>query len=257
MAKLSGRWTALILLAISAALGIIGLRWFGSPAEVADHAAPFVATLELRFAAPTVVGQSFQARWNGLSRIDVILAAEPNEPLPTGHLVFHLRPDIQGTDVLAIDDIRSVQIPVAELMLPRQPVLELRPGQGTEQWTSFRFSPIPNSRLQRYVWLLEYKPNTPGDRLQLLTHFNKRYRNGSLLIDGGFINGNALFRVSFNGRQKDHFWITRDNLLLHTHPGHEPVMGVGLVLLVVLIILLPSLWPRSSVNVQQTKLGQW
>ena len=73
---------AVIVLGLAALLAGAGVRWSREPAEVADHAAPFVATFELRFAYPTLVGQSFEARQNNLSRLDVILAADPERPPP-------------------------------------------------------------------------------------------------------------------------------------------------------------------------------
>ena len=213
---------AVIVLGIAAGLAVVGVRWSREPGEVADHAAPFVATFELRFAHPKLVGQSFEARRNNLSRLDVILAADPDRPSPDGHLILHLRPDIPGADVRASDDIRTVGIPVRELRLPRRPVLDLRPGQPAEQWTSLRFAPIPDSGLQRYVWLLEYMPGPAGGQLQLLTHFNNGYRDGALYLDGAFINGNALFRLAFSGTNRDNLWVARDNLLVHARLDREP-----------------------------------
>ncbi|MAG35367.1 MAG: hypothetical protein CL878_03840 [Dehalococcoidia bacterium] len=237
---------AVLLLGIAAVTGVAGVRWSRASAEVADHAAPFVATFELRFGHPTLVGQSFQARWNNLSRIDVVLAADPDRPPPDGRLVFHLRPDIHGADVRTVGDIRTVDVPVRELGLPRRPVLDLRPGQPAEQWTSLRFAPIPDSRLQRYVWLLDYVPGQVDSRLQLLTHFNNSYRDGALYLDGAFINGNALFRLAFSGTNKDHIWITRDNLLIHARLGRElaaVLYALAAALGVLAVGVLIALWP--------------
>ncbi len=239
---------AVIALGLGAVLVVAGVRWSREPAEVADHAAPFVATFELRFAHPTLVGQSFESRRNNLSRLDVVLAADPERPPPDGRLILHLRPDVQGVDPRAGGDIRTVEIPVRELRLPRRPVLDLRPGQPAEQWTSLRFAPIPDSRLQRYVWLLEYLPGPAGGRLQLLTHFNNGYRDGALYLNGAFINGNALFRLAFSGTNRDQLWVTRDNLLVHARPDREPaavhyalVAALGVLAVGVLV----ALWPRS------------
>ena len=239
---------AVLVLGIGTMLAVAGVRWSQEPAEVADHAAPFVATFELRFAHPTLVGQSFEARRNNLSRLDVILAADPDRPAPDGLLILHLRPDTPGVDVRASDDIRTVEIPVRELRLPRRPVLDLRPGQPAEQWTSLRFAPIPNSRLQRYVWLLEYLPGPAGGRLQLLTRFNNGYRDGTLYLDGAFINGNALFRLVFSGTNRDRLWVTRDNLLVHARPDREPatvLYALVAALGVLAVGMLAALWPLS------------
>ena len=237
--------SAVIVLGLGAVLAVAGERWSREPAEVADHAAPFVATFELRFAHPTLVGQSFEARRNNLSRLDVILAADPDRPPPDGRLILHLRSDTPGADVRASADIRTVEIPVRELGLPRRPVLDLRPGQPAEQWTSLRFAPIPDSRLQRYVWLLEYLPGPAGGRLQLLTHFNNGYRDGALYLDGAFINGNALFRLAFSGTNRDYLWVMRDNLLIHARPGREPaavLYALVAVLGVLVVGVLGALW---------------
>ena len=239
---------AVIVLGIGTMLAVAGVRWSQEPAEVADHAAPFVATFELRFAHPTLVGQSFEARRNNLSRLDVILAADPDRPAPDGLLILHLRPDTPGVDVRASEDIRTVEIPVRELGLSRRPVLDLRPGQPAEQWTSLRFAPISDSRLQRYVWLLEYLPGPAGGRLQLLTHFNNGYRDGTLYLDGAFINGNALFRLVFSGTNRDRLWVTRDNLLVHARPDREPatvLYALTVALGVLAVGVLVALWPLS------------
>ena len=231
---------------LAAVLVIAGGRWSREPAEVADHAAPFVATFELRFAYPTLVGQSFEARQNNLSRLDVILAADPEHPPPDGRLILHLRPDIPGADIRAGTDIRTVEIPVRELGLPRRPVLDLRPGQPAEQWTSLRFAPIPDSRLRRYVWLLEYMPGPANGQLQLLTHFNNRYRDGALYLNGAFINGNALFRLAFSGTNRDHLWVMRDNLLVHARLDREPaavLYALTAALGVLVVGVLVALWP--------------
>ena len=240
--------SVVLVLGLGAVLAVIGVRWSREPAEVPDHAAPFVATFELRFAYPTLVGQSFEVRQNNLSRLDVILAADPERPPPDGRLILHLRPDTPGVDVRASDDIRTVAIPVRELGLPRRPVLDLRPGQPAEQWTSLRFAPIPDSRLQRYVWLLEYVPGPAGGRLQLLTHFNNRYRDGALYLNGAFINGNALFRLAFSGTNRDRLWVMRDNLLVHARPDREPaavLYALVLVLGVLAVGVFVALWPLS------------
>ncbi len=239
---------AVLVLGVGAVLAVIGVRWSREPAEVPDHAAPFVATFELGFARPTLVGQSFEARQNNLSRLDVILAADPERPPPNGRLILHLRPDTPGEDVRVSADIRTVAIPVRELGLPRRPVLDLRPGQPAEQWTSLRFAPIPDSRLQRYVWLLEYVPGPAGGQLQLLTHFNNRYRDGALYLNGAFINGNALFRLAFSGTNRDRLWVVRDNLLVHARPDREPaavLYALVLVLGVLVVGVLVALWPLS------------
>lgn len=239
---------AVLVLGVGAVLAVIGVRWSREPAEVPDHAAPFVATFELGFARPTLVGQSFEARQNNLSRLDVILAADPERPPPDGRLILHLRPDTPGVDVRASADIRTVEVPVRELGLPRRPVLDLRPGQPAEQWTSLRFAPIPDSRLRRYVWLLEYMPGPAGGRLQLLTHFNNSYRDGALYLNGTFINGNALFRLAFSGTNRDRLWVTRDNLLVHARPDQEPaavLYALVLVLGVLVVGVLVALWPLS------------
>lgn len=239
---------AVLVLGLGAVLAAAGVRWSREPAEVPDHAAPFVATFELRFAYPTLVGQSFEARQNNLSRLDVILAADPERPPPDGRLILHLRPDTPGVDVRASADIRTVEVPVRELGLPRRPVLDLRPGQPAEQWTSLRFAPIPDSRLRRYVWLLEYRPGPAGGRLQLLTNFNNRYRDGALYLNGTFINGNALFRLAFSGTNRDRLWVIRDNLLVHARPDREPaavLYALVLVLGVLVVGVLVALWPLS------------
>lgn len=239
---------AVLVLGLGAVLAGAGVRWSREPAEVPDHAAPFVATFELRFAYPTLVGQSFEARQNNLSRLDVILAADPERSPPDGRLILHLRPDTPGVDVRASADIRTVEVPVRELGLPRRPVLDLRPGQPAEQWTALRFAPIPDSRLQRYVWLLEYMPGPAGGRLQLLIHFNNSYRDGALYLNGTFINGNALFRLAFSGTNRDRLWVIRDNLLVHARPDRESaavLYALVLVLGVLVVGVLVALWPLS------------
>ena len=114
-----------------------GVRWSREPAEVADHAGAVRGT---RSSCGLQTRRSSDSRSKHgritCRRLDVILAAAPEHPPPDGRLILHLRRDVPGADVSTSDDIRTVEVPVRELGLPRRPVLDLRPGQPAEQWTA-------------------------------------------------------------------------------------------------------------------------
>jgi hypothetical protein len=185
-------------------LGATGWRVLRAPAPVPDHAAPFVATQPLLFAAGNSISQRIRAGRDGLRAVDLIVVAE-NADLPG--------------DV----EVRLSEWPVGrELRVARRPARDVptgepwrfRPGQPDEQWLTFGFEPLPDSAGREYRLSLSYPEgrDDPGERLAVLAHFPRRYPYGDLALNGDPRSGNLLFRLAASGTRGTALAQGRDNL---------------------------------------------
>ena len=158
---------AVLVLGLGAVLAAAGVRWSRAPAEVRRPCGALRGDLRAAVCTPDArrTVRSRRVR-NNLSRLDVILAADPERPPPPdGRLILHLRPDTPGVDVraLAMTFGRS-RFRCASWGLPASPGAGPAPrGSRPSSGPRYGLPLSPDSRLQRYVWLLEYYA-WPGER---------------------------------------------------------------------------------------------
>ena len=199
------RLVLLLLLAFGAGALITGsARWLRAPAPVPDHAAPFVATKPLLFAAGGTLSQRLRAGRNGLRAVDLILAAEgPGLP---GEVELRLAEWPSGREV------RVARRPAADV--PAGEPWRFRPGQPEEHWLSFGFEPVPDSAGRDYLLILAYPQgrDSPGERLLALAHIPGNYGGGDLAVNGDWLSGNLLFRVAGSGTRGEALQQAGDNL---------------------------------------------
>jgi hypothetical protein len=202
-----GRLLLLLTLALAGAAGLLGAagwRWQRAPAPVPDHAAPFVATQPLLFAAGNSISQRVRAGRDGLRAVDLIVVAE-NADLP-GEVEVRLSEWPSGRE------LRVARRPARDV--PAGEPWRFRPGQPDEQWLTFGFDPLPDSAGREYRLTVSYPEgkDDPGQRLAVLAHFPGRYPHGNLAQNGDPRSGNLLFRLAASGTRGLALAQGRDNL---------------------------------------------
>jgi hypothetical protein len=197
---------AALLVLVVALSGCVALlwRWWQGPAVVADHAAPLTASAALNFAGTRTLAQRVRPQRDGLTRVDVPLAAESGQ--------------LPGDVVLTVEELpsrrplRTAQVPAAGL--PVGSPWTVRTGQAGERWTLFVFEPIPDSAGRDLLLVLSYPTGADAAdrRVGTLSHLPARYPWGGLLMSGDPINGNLLFRLGVQGTRGVALWAAGDNL---------------------------------------------
>jgi hypothetical protein len=227
----------LLLLAFGAGALFAGFaRWLRAPAPVPDHAAPFVATKPMVFAAGNALSQRLRAERAGLRAVDVILAAEaPGLP---GEVEVRLAEWPSGQEV------RVSRLPAAAV--PAGEPWRFRPGQPDEQWSSFGFDPLPDSAGRDYVLTLSYPlgRDVPGERLLALAHLPGKYPGGDLAVNGDALSGNLLFRLAGSGTRGEALQQAGDNLA-----REQPYFPASLALPAILALLAAGLAAALAVAV--------
>jgi len=232
-----------LLLAAVLAVGVILLgtastgRWLGAPAAVPDHQTGFAGTLEMVFAGPTTLAQRIVPSRNGLTAVDVVIAAEAAD-----------LPGVVTLDVQAWpsrEPLRRAQLPAAGLSTER--VWSMRPGRKEERWSSFGFEPVANSAGRDLLFVLSYAGglDLPGSRLATLGHFPGRYLVPVMLVNGFEQRGNLPFRLASAGTRRDAL-----NVALENGARAQPVMagtttfpvGGALAILAIGVAVLGTLW---------------
>jgi hypothetical protein len=231
------RLALLLLLAFGAGALIAGVaRWLRAPAAVPDHAAPFVVTKPMVFAAGTTLSQRLRATRDGLRAVDLILVAEgPGLP---GEVEVRLAEWPSGRE------LRAARRPAADV--PAGEPWTFRPGQPDEQWLSFGFEPLPDSAGRDYLLTLAYPQgrDVPGERLLALAHLPGKYPGGDLTVNGDALSGNLLFRLAGSGTRGEALRQAGDNLA-----REQPYFPTSLALPAILALLAAGLAAALAVAV--------
>ena len=181
-------------------------RWWNAPAAVPDHAAPFVASFDPKFAAGNELGQRVVPTRDGLTAVDLILSAE--EPGLPGSVRLTVQDGASG------QPLRTAQVPAAAL--PAGSAWQYRPAQPGERWTTFGFEPIAGSTGRPYLLTLSYADglDSPGHRLSTLAQLPRSYGLGDFLMNGHPLDrgGTLLFRLAAAGTHGQAVLVARDNL---------------------------------------------
>ena len=188
---------ALAVTAAGAAVIALGLaaaalaKWWNAPAPVPDHAAPFVATTEMKVFGTTTLAQVVRPTLDRITGVDLVVAAE--------------RAGLPGMVRLSVEEwpsrrvVRTAAVPAARA--PEGSAWRYRPGQSGERWLSFGFEPIEGSAGRDFLFVLSYPDghDVAGARIATLAHFPSRYPPGDLLVNDDPKSGTLLFRLAAAG----------------------------------------------------------
>jgi hypothetical protein len=209
---------------------VAAVAWWRSPGLVPDHAAAFSASAQMLFAGQNSLAQQVIPFRDGLTRVDVLVAAE-SAGLP-------------GDAELRVEAWPSRRlVRVARRLVAAIPVgsaWSLRLGQSGEQWTSFSFEPLPDSAGQEYLLVLRYPdgPDVPDRRLATLAHFPGTYLRGQILVNGAPNDGTLLFRLSAAGTHGQALRAAAYNVARRQPLGRDTLVAPGLLALLCAALLL-------------------
>ena len=209
---------------------LAAIIWWRSPGLVPDHAAPFDASAQMLFAGQNFLAQQVIPFRDGLTRVDVLVAAE-SAGLPGD---VELRVEAWPSRRL----VRVAGYPAAAL--PVGSAWSLRHGQSDERWTSFSFERIPDSAGQEYLLVLHYPggPDVPDGRLATLAHFPGTYPRGQILVNGAPNDGTLLFRLSAAGTHGQALRAAAYNVARRQPLGRDTLVAPGLLALLCAALLL-------------------
>lgn len=152
--------------------------------RVPDTSSAPVATMMQPVNNWRYVGQTFRAGRNGLSRVEVILAAGGRAG--DAPLRFHI------SDQPGAAPIRTVLVDHSSL--PLGDPWQFVPGRVDEKWFGFDFEPIEDSAGRRLYFSLE-GPGIPLEgTVNTLVFFFNKYPEGQAYVNGDPVWGHVAFR---------------------------------------------------------------
>jgi len=163
------RW-ALLITALLLALSMIGC------VEMPDTAQTLSSQPVGEVHGTRIVGQTFVASHNGLSRIDIQLATYAR--CNTQPVIFHLR-----SDPSAATDIATITFEAEEVV--------------DNAYCPFRFPPIPDSQGRSFYFLFESTTSKPGDAITLWHNPDDVYPDGQIYIQGKPQSGDMVFKTFY------------------------------------------------------------
>lgn len=188
--------------------GVQALRWWRAPAVVADHVTATSASLEMRVGGPSELAQWVVPDREGLSVIELVLAAEA--PAMAGEVIVRIE-GLAGGEVARPDGgewppslppaerrtlLREVRVPASAL--PDGAAFGTGPGALASRWTMVRFDPIVPSAGRPLLVVVAYPSGgtQPGTRVATLARFPGEYRRGELFVNGFRAGGTMLVRLA-------------------------------------------------------------
>ena len=202
---------AVIGMAVAAMLAVAGagaLQWWRAPAVVADHVTASAGSLEMRVGGPGELAQWVVPTRDGLSVIELVLAAEAPD-LP-GDLVIRIEALAEGAAAETLPTSWPATLPppdrrviLREVRLPARALASggaFGTGQGekAERWTPVRFEPVVPSAGRPLLVVLSYPDGgtQPGTRVATLVRFPSSYPRGSLYVTAFKADGTMLVRLA-------------------------------------------------------------
>ena len=197
---------AVAAMAVSAGAG--ALQWWRAPAVVADHVTASAGSLEMRVGGAGELAQWVVPTRDGLSVIELVLAAEaPDIP---GDLVIRIEALADGAAAETLPTSSPATLPPPDrrviLREVRVPARELATGgafgtgQGdkAERWTPVRFDPVVPSAGRPLLVVLSYPDGgtQPGTRVATLVRFPSSYSRGTLYVTAFRADGTMLVRLA-------------------------------------------------------------
>jgi len=122
------------------------------------------------------VGQTFEAEYEGLSGIDVLLATYNRSN--SGEFIFHLKSSLD-----AEKDIYSSRFDIE--------------GVKDNTYFHFEFPKIRNSKRKTFYFYLEAPQSRPGDAITIWSHSQDSYRKGQKIINTVPAAGDLAFKTVY------------------------------------------------------------
>ena len=122
----------------------------------------------------TKVGQTFYSYGSGLSGIKVLMANYHNRE-NTHDVIFHLR---EGPE--SIKDLRRVVVNASKIL--------------DNEYRSFEFDPIPDSKGKTYYFFIESPNSVPGNAITVLYAPGDIYGGGTRFMNGKPVGGDLFFQ---------------------------------------------------------------
>ena len=198
-------------MAVAATLAVAGawaLQWWRAPAMVADHVTASAASLEMRVGGPGELAQWVVPTRDGLSVIELVLAAEgPDLP---GDVVIRIEALAEGAAAETLPTtwpttlpppdrrvvLREVRLPTTSL--PVGSAFGTGQGAQAERWTRVRFDPIVPSVGRPLLVVVSFPTGgtQPGARVSTLVRFPSSYPSGALYVNAFKADGTMLVRLA-------------------------------------------------------------
>ena len=202
---------AVIGMAVAATLAVAGawaLQWWRAPAMVADHVTASAASLEMRVGGPGELAQWVVPTRDGLSVIELVLAAEgPDLP---GDVVIRIEALAEGAAAETLPTTWPTTLPppdrrvlLREVRLPASSLSSgsafgMGQGEKAERWTPVRFDPVVPSSGRPLLVVVSYPDGgtQPGSRVATLVRFPSSYPRGALYVNAFKADGTMLVRLA-------------------------------------------------------------
>jgi hypothetical protein len=191
------------------------------------------------------VGQTFIARYDGLSGVEVHVATLGLEANPgRATLVMHLRADPASSV-----DLATVTIPPSQTLDP-------------DPWYTFSFSPIEHSRDRSYFLIVESPDGVPGKSLTVLwfqpAPRGDPYADGAAYKDGQPTKGDLAFGLLYSAPPLQ-VWTV---MLGEAGANTSPFLLYGLLFFALLAVILaivspylPTRFPRLAERLKTSSLA--
>jgi hypothetical protein len=207
-----------LLIAIGLAAGVAALSW----PQLATARQTGSNAVMGELVGGRHIGQTFQAPFSGLYRVDVLLAtyARQNE----GRVVFHLQDGVEGSE------LATVEIDAAQ-------VHDNAPHR-------FTFEPVADSYNRVFYFYLDAPEATPGNAIAVWETDFDSYPNGRAHIDDQPTDGDLRFTAYYRSSPRE-AWAALTTRVRTWHPllwqMRWPVLGVAAAWVLGIGILLGEL----------------
>jgi len=123
------------------------------------------------------IGQTFEAKGNNLSAIEVLLATYNRKN--TGEFIFHLQEEPGSKE-----DLFNYKGDISKLK--------------DNKYFRFRFPEIKTSKAKEFYFYLEAPQSRPGNAVTIWSNSEDLYREGEKMVDGGSAQGDLVFKTLYD-----------------------------------------------------------
>ena len=125
----------------------------------------------------TKIGQTFEAQYNNLTAIEVLLATYNRKN--TGEFIFHLQEEPGSKE-----DLFNYKGDISKLK--------------DNKYFRFRFPEIKTSKAKEFYFYLEAPQSGPGNAVTIWSNSEDLYREGEKMVDGGSAQGDLVFKTLYD-----------------------------------------------------------
>jgi len=125
----------------------------------------------------TKIGQTFAARYNNFTAIEVLLATYNRKN--TGEFIFHLQEEPGSKE-----DLFNYKGDISKLK--------------DNKYFRFRFPAIKFSKAKEFYFYLEAPQSRPGNAVTIWSNSEDLYREGEKMVDGGSAQGDLVFKTLYD-----------------------------------------------------------